>query len=273
MPAIARMINSLIDELLKESPSIDPEDISFACLGATGLSTEEEYRRMSSELNSFSHPFPFVATNDAITALLGGTEQNYGVLVIAGTGSIMMGINTEGTIARVGGWGALLGDEGSGYYIAVEALRLVCKQADGRLQLTPLREEIYKLLGVEDIYGLRSWAIQVGFEKDKIAAVAPAVFQAYRRNDRYAENILLTQAKELGIGVYTIMKHLAFENSPVEVVAAGGNLIHNKDYYSMVENEIQNLNQQANLIEPRQCSCTGAVKFGQHYSPPETEQA
>lgn len=265
MPSIARMINALIDELLSQA-SVSPEQIAFACLGATGLSTEDEYQKMSSELSASGNSFPYIATNDAITALLGGTHDNYGVLVIAGTGSIMMGINQEGNIARVGGWGALLGDEGSGYVIAVEGLRLACKQADGRLERTALTDEIFNIIQAKDIFDVRAWAIKVGFEKDKIAAVAPAIFKAYRKNDSCAENILLNQAKELAWGVFTTMKELEMHTIPVEVVAAGGNLIHNKDYFTMLEEEIKRLNAQAQLITPYQCPCIGAIKFGTHFS-------
>ena len=61
-----------------------------------------------------------------------GTTEGWGVGVIAGTGSIAVGRTKDGQTARAGGWGHLIGDEGSAYSVVLDALRLVARRADGR---------------------------------------------------------------------------------------------------------------------------------------------
>ena len=81
-----------------------------------------------------------VIVNDATAALVGGTGHPFGVVCVAGTGSIAFGVNRAGERARAGGWGHLLGDEGSGYAIGLEALRAVCRASDGRGPQTALTD-------------------------------------------------------------------------------------------------------------------------------------
>src|SRR4029453_12414402 len=66
--------------------------------------------------------------------LAAGAPEGWGVALIAGTGSFCWGRDAAGRSARVGGWGFLLGDEGSGYDLAVQALRLATQTADGRAE-------------------------------------------------------------------------------------------------------------------------------------------
>lgn len=69
-------------------------------------------------------------TNDAVAALTSGTFTQQGLVVIAGTGSIVYAVGKNHQVSRVGGWGYLLGDEGSGYYIGQEALRFITRHYD-----------------------------------------------------------------------------------------------------------------------------------------------
>ena len=82
---------------------------------------------------------PALIHNDAVIALASGTGgQLYGVVLISGTGMIAMGFNRAGERRRAGGWGALLGDGGSGYAIGAAVLRAVTWAADGRGPATSL---------------------------------------------------------------------------------------------------------------------------------------
>ena len=70
--------------------------------------------------------------NDGDLVIAAGTPEGWGIGVIAGTGSIAVGRTKDGRTARAGGWGHLIGDEGSAYRIVLDALRLVARRADGR---------------------------------------------------------------------------------------------------------------------------------------------
>ena len=108
-----------------------------------------------------------------------------------------MGINEEGKIIRVGGWGALLGDEGSGYSIAVQGVKNLMTSLDGRIGPTLLQETIFAALNAKDMYDIRDWAIKVGFQKDQIAALAPCVFKAFRNGDALAAKIIHAEGSAL----------------------------------------------------------------------------
>src|SRR5207247_10758037 len=79
-----------------------------------------------------------VIENDAVASLVGGIGRRVGVVTVAGTGSIAFGMNARGERRRAGGWGYLLGDEGSGYAIRLAGLRAVCRAHDGRGSATAL---------------------------------------------------------------------------------------------------------------------------------------
>ena len=66
-------------------------------------------------------------SSDVEIALVGALGQRLGIVVLAGTGSAAYGVNRAGDALLVGGWGYLLGDEGSGYWIGAEALRLLAR--------------------------------------------------------------------------------------------------------------------------------------------------
>ncbi|TLN23911.1 N-acetylglucosamine kinase, partial [bacterium] len=80
--------------------------------------------------------------NDGQIALAAGTPQGWGVVVVAGTGSIIFGQDEHGRTARAGGWGYLMGDEGSGYIAALAALQAVARAHDGRGPQTSLTRRI-----------------------------------------------------------------------------------------------------------------------------------
>merc|ERR1711964_171025 len=105
---------------------------------------------------------------------MGGTRE--GVIAISGTGSIVYGRNHGGKAARAGGWGHLLGDEGSGYDIGLQGLRAVVRMADGRQPSTLLIPEILTQISLTSPNQLVKWISKV--DKSQIAQLANSVFQA-----------------------------------------------------------------------------------------------
>jgi N-acetylglucosamine kinase-like BadF-type ATPase len=69
--------------------------------------------------------------NDATLLFAAGTPDGWGLAVIAGTGSIAFTLDAHGRDARAGGWGYLLGDEGSAFRVGLLGLRAACRAADG----------------------------------------------------------------------------------------------------------------------------------------------
>src|SRR5512132_4032371 len=91
-----------------------------------------------------------LVTHDAIAALYAGNPTGCGVVLIAGTGSIAYGRNEEGEEDRAGGWGYLIGDEGSGVWCGLEALRAIAPAVDGRGAPTRMTELLFRELGATE---------------------------------------------------------------------------------------------------------------------------
>lgn len=158
-----------------------------------------------------------VVMNDgdlALKALLKGED---GILVIAGTGSTSFGVNGEKQ-ARCGGWGQLLGDEGSAYKISIEAYKQMIHENDFGLELSELSNNILAKLGVEtvdDIVG-----IIYSSTKDEIANVASLVSMAAESGNEVAINILETEGIAIAKAAERLFKKLEFDKCSIGLVGS-----------------------------------------------------
>ncbi len=166
-------------------------------------------------------------TNDA-ELLLAALPRWVGIALIAGTGSIALGRSITGAVARTGGWGHVLGDEGSGYELGRQALRAAFRASDGRGDPTLLLDLIldsWQLARIEDAM----FVAYQRFDKAEIAGLANLVFVAEQRGDAIARRILRTSLADLTRHVLTLRDVLGFE-SAVPLALGGGLLIHQRRY-------------------------------------------
>lgn len=146
-------------------------------------------------------------------------DDEPGILLVAGTGSIAMARGPDGTVARCGGWGRLLGDEGSGYRIALDGLRAVCRADDGRDRATILSRLLLGASGVLGPSGLVPWI--AGADKAEVAGLAPLVIRAAEAGDPVAVRILDDAVMEL-IRQVEVAAFRAGYRPPFEVALTGG---------------------------------------------------
>ena len=111
-----------------------------------------------------------------------------GVLLVAGTGSIVRAVDPRGEVVTVGGWGALLGDEGGGYGIGLDGIRAVLRSADGREPETDLTGALLSETGTAGPRELADWA--VGASKGEIAALSLAVARVSKTGDVVAARVI-----------------------------------------------------------------------------------
>src|SRR5918993_1124380 len=102
------------------------------CLGIAGVDRPGDRAVVHGIMKRIGFKARVLIVNDALVALEAGAPGQPGVVIISGTGSIAYGRNLAGEAARSGGWGYVLGDEGSGYWIGRSALRAVLRAADHR---------------------------------------------------------------------------------------------------------------------------------------------
>ena len=195
-----------------------PDAVVLSCAGG-----EREAERAKGRAILASLLGPDVAvevTHDAKAALYAGNPAGCGVVLISGTGSIAYGRNDQGEEARCGGWGYLVGDEGSAVWIGQEGLRASSYDHDGRGSPTKITGHLFEDLGVTDFNGLLPLLYGKPHPSPAILAATRAVARAFAENDGIAANIVQRGARLLAGMTMTVARTLLLENGPVYL--AGG---------------------------------------------------
>ncbi|RIU91221.1 N-acetylglucosamine kinase [Oceanobacillus picturae] len=159
---------------------------------------------------------------DAVCALYSGTYGGAGIVQIAGTGSITYGMNEAGDQGRVGGWGYLFGDEGSGYAIGRAGVTEALKSVDGRGEPTILLEMLYAHFQVSQAQELIKKVYNAKQPKTIIAPLSRIVFQAYAQEDVVAQAILQQAAKDIASQIMSLYRTLFTSDEKTKVVLCGG---------------------------------------------------
>ncbi len=130
--ALEKVLHSVMEKTL-EGTGVFPSAI---CLGIAGVDRASDEAVVRSIMSRIGYKARILVVNDALIALQAGVGDAAGIVIVSGTGSIAYGRNDQGEASRAGGWGYVLGDEGSGYWIGRLALRAVVRHADGRGRAT-----------------------------------------------------------------------------------------------------------------------------------------
>lgn len=150
-----------------------PLPAAALCCGLAGAGREQERESVRVTLTLAGIAERVIVVGDAEAAMMDAFGTDPGILVIAGTGSIAWARGADGSVVRVGGWGRLLGDEGSGYAIGRGALQAVARATDGRAAASALTDVLLRATRVATPEDLVAWAAQAS--KGDIAALAPHV--------------------------------------------------------------------------------------------------
>ncbi len=161
------------------------------------------------------------AFGDMVAAFWGALPEGVGAVVSAGTGSVCYGRNRSGATCQVGGWGHLMGDEGSAYDIALRALRAVARGVDGRGEPTNLEEILGEAVGARGAVQVAARLYGDPLTREQIAALAPCVDRAAEGGDRKAGEILATAGAELAAAAAAVIRRLGFATEPMAVSYAG----------------------------------------------------
>jgi N-acetylglucosamine kinase-like BadF-type ATPase len=253
------VLEDIVGELYEKAGVPSGNSVRF-CLGMAGLgrsADREVIGRICDELGICQNR---VLTHDAHIALVGGTEKQEGVIVISGTGAIVYGINADGRDARASGWGYLLGDEGSGYDIAIKGLRAIARAADGRGDRTELTDRILNGLELNEPAELIRWVHAAS--RDTIAQLAEVVFDTAKTKDTVADCIVDKAADELVCAATSVIKQLKF-TEPFDIVLNGGNLIHQTMFADKLRHRFARIQPGASVQLPKHEPAYGAVLLAQ----------
>ncbi|MBV9865918.1 MAG: hypothetical protein JO316_11230 [Abitibacteriaceae bacterium] len=187
------------------------DDIAAWGFGLAGVRREGDAASMRVYLGPLVNGRPWVLDTDAAVALSGAFAGGPGIVLSAGTGSIAYGQDEQGDRFYADGWGPLLGDEGSGYWIGMEALRAVCRHADGRGPQTRLAAPIFNALNIRDCDELVQ-AIHAAsshpkhLTREQIARLTQVVFDTANSGAQVAGDIRERAVKHLGNAVAAVAR-------------------------------------------------------------------
>lgn len=136
---------------------------------------------------------------DLHAMLLANAGAEEGILVISGTGASVLAKDRQNRLLKVGGWGAVLGDEGSAYNLAVSALRTAARAEDQIGQSTILAENLTEAAGLPEFSAFSRWISSA--TKREVAALAPAVLTAAEQGDLPALQCVEEEAWQLALRV------------------------------------------------------------------------
>ncbi|MEM7585771.1 MAG: BadF/BadG/BcrA/BcrD ATPase family protein [Acidobacteriota bacterium] len=198
-----------------------PRPLAAVCLGIAGVGRPGEKEIIRGVLRRLGMRQAVRIENDAYIALVAGARERRGIVLISGTGSMAFGVDGRGNSARSGGWGYLLGDEGSTYWLGHAAVRRGIRAADGRDAPTSLGDRISQRLGLEVPAGLVSWFYDQERFRHRVAELASLVEEAAEDDDTAARELLDQAARHLMRAARAVDRKLEL-SSPYDLVLAGG---------------------------------------------------
>ncbi len=219
--SVEKTFQDIFSHFKKTQPEIF-RHVEFCFAGLSGIENEQNDAFTTAVFEQIiGGQFPYLIENDAVNALYSGTYGEPGIVQIAGTGSITFGIDRQLNKKRVGGWGYLFGDQGSGYAIGRDALQVVFQRYDRNEPESLLIEQLkdhFKVTG--DLKEIVPLIYKVKSPRNVIANLSEVVFNAYDSGDKDAENIIRKAVKDLSDSIQTIASQ--FSSLKPQVVLVGG---------------------------------------------------
>lgn len=216
----AGAIRDAVDRACAEA-GVRRGEIVAAEVGLAGVKRADIRERMRAAVAELGVKTVEVVT-DADIALYGATEGKPGIVIIAGTGSICCGINARGRRGCAGGWGPLVGDEGSGSWIARRALQAVARSTDGRGRRTSLVDAACDYFNVAAADDLSTAIYAPNMTNKRIAGFGGRVVRAAKRRDVVAREIIEEAGRELAMSAAAVVRKLKMERERFQVAYVGG---------------------------------------------------
>jgi N-acetylglucosamine kinase-like BadF-type ATPase len=254
MDEAAGVLVELVERVVEECPSAERVSV---CAGVSGAGREEEQEALASAIReALTRPSRTVhveVVHDALIALDAAYDSGSGLIVIAGTGSVALARTVDGALHRVGGWGHLLGDPGSGYAIGQAGLRAVAAAFDGGDETT-LQGRLRDQFGIESRQRLIHSVYQEGFSMQD---VAPLVVEAAAEEDAVADRILHDAADGLTEQVGWLVHHS--ESIRPRITLLGG-MVQNEHYDQVLRRRLHDQFPNWSVQQLRAEPVTGALR-------------
>ena len=248
-----------------QQAGIPQQKVAIVCLGLGGVDRPEEHSQVTTWLEEQALADRCYIDNDVFLLLWCGGMQGWGAGLIAGTGSIAVGRNQSGKTVRAGGWGHIIGDEGSGYAIGLAALQAAARCSDGRGEHTRLLDDIlsfWNLSQPSDLIPIIYGAVENRIAK--IAHLAELVKVAAETGDPVAIRIESQAADELAIALRTVIARLGIVGS-VPTAFGGSVLVHDQRIAVAVQERLEVNEIHLEPMITAACPAEGAVSMALNY--------
>lgn len=230
IPIFKSTIHDILQNLQQQNPQVFAAiDSCFAGMaGVRELQAEDVVESIVCQyVPKTAH---VIVDNDALIALYAGTLGQAGIVQIAGTGAITMGYDREQRFHRVGGWGYLFDDEGSGYDLGIQVLKAIFQSYDGRGDPTTLTAVILRYFSVENVPQLIECIYGEEHPRTVISPLSKYAFDAAEEGDRVAIQIIEDACKKYYVAIKACYAHMTWEEGDVPVVLVGG-VFKNEAYF------------------------------------------
>lgn len=209
-----KALNNIVDSIREIIDVLKEDELVDLYLGIAGSEVGDNAKIIKDTIKN-ELKTDCVLMNDAEIALKAMLRGNDGILTIAGTGSIAFGVKNNSSV-RCGGWGNLLGDEGSGYKIAIDAIKRMIFEEENSLSKSELTTRIMKRLGAKSIGEVVTFVYSS--TKDEIASLAEIVSILGEEGNKIAEEILVNEGVDLAKTVINVYRKLKFESCSIALV-------------------------------------------------------
>jgi N-acetylglucosamine kinase-like BadF-type ATPase len=216
--AAGAALRSCIREAL-DAAGVRPELVSSSVFTLAGVDFPMDEQRLSGIPAALGLTGPCRIMNDSFAGLRAGTDEPFGAVVIAGTGSVVAGRNPDGEEFRTLGLGPLLGDSGSASEVSEAGVTAVALAFLGRGPETLLTDLLCDATGFASTIEFLEAA---GRDRIDTSTYSPIVVRAAEEGDEVAEEILTHAGEMLGATAAYVLRHLNMESVPFDLVLAGG---------------------------------------------------
>jgi len=229
-----------------DAASVPRQTVKAACLGLAGADRDSDrsvIERWAEEAR-LAHKVRVV--NDAVPLLYAASDEGIGIAIIAGTGSMAYGRNSDNQVARSGGWGYLFGDEGSAFAIGRAVLAAASRAADGRGPDTSLLNAIQDQLRIATPSDIVPAVYGNEIPRAVVASLAPLAFIEAEARDFVAETIITTSARDLAEMVVSVARQLHLSSTPL--FFTGALLLSHGQYREAIRHSIEHHRVQISAI-------------------------
>jgi N-acetylglucosamine kinase len=264
---VQEAIEAAIDSVHHQHPDVSIETFEASCLGMAGIDTPRDFQMVRNFLETLPTPKQtlnskrLLITNDGLIGLKSGTEENFGICLIASTGANCYGVSTDGETTKAGDWGYILGDQASGYAMGQAILRQVMKEYDGRLPKSELTDKVLAFLNFKSASEIVPWVYKSRVPIMDVASLSHLCNESSLITNAGLGNIIDHSVTELLSAYESVYHKLRFTNDILLPVVLIGGLFTLDVYTQKVVAALSNRTTNVQIIFPKHNPSEGAIRL------------